>query len=80
MPKRKSTMLLTHHLKQLKLPTILRDYPSVAAICSRENVSFETFLLRLCERELAERQQRATERRIKAGRPATADRGTRQCD
>ncbi len=66
--KRKSTMLLAHHLKQLKLPTILRDYAAVAAVCSRENVSFETFLLRLCERELTERQQRATERRIKAAK------------
>jgi DNA replication protein DnaC len=66
--KQKSTMLLKHHLKQLKLPTILRDYTSVAEICSRENVSFETFLLRLCERELTERQQRATERRIKAAK------------
>jgi DNA replication protein DnaC len=66
--KQKSTMLLKHHLKQLKLPTILRDYTSVAAVCSRENVSFETFLLRLCERELTERQQRATERRIKAAK------------
>ena len=62
----KSTLLLTHCLKQLKLPTMLRDYASVAAVCGRENVSFETYLLRLCERELAERQQRATERRIKA--------------
>ena len=66
MAKRKSTVLLEHCLKQLKVPTILRDYGSVAAICSRENVSFEEFLLRLCERELAERQQRAMERRIKA--------------
>jgi DNA replication protein DnaC len=64
----KSTILLQHHLKQLKLPTMLRDYSSVAAICGRENVSFETYLLRLCERELAERQQRATERRIKAAK------------
>ena len=68
MSKRKSTVLLTHCLKQLKLPTIHRDYAAVAAICSRENVSFEIFLLRLCERELTERQQRAMERRIKAAK------------
>jgi DNA replication protein DnaC len=64
----KSTVLLAHCLKQLKLPTICRDYAAVAAICSRENVSFERFLLRLCERELSERQQRAMERRIKAAK------------
>ena len=68
MAERKATVLLEHHLKQLKLPTMLRDYASVAAVCGRENVSFETFLLRLCERELVDRQQRATERRIKAAK------------
>ena len=68
MSKRKSTVLLAHCLKQLKLPTICRDYAAVAATCSRENVSFERFLLRLCERELSERQQRAMERRIKAAK------------
>jgi DNA replication protein DnaC len=68
MAERKSTVLLEHHLKQLKLPTMLRDYASVAAVCGRESASFETFLLRLCERELVERQQRATERRIKAAK------------
>jgi len=64
----KSTVLLEHHLKQLKLPTVLRDYASVAAVCGKENASFQTFLLRLCERELIDRQQRATERRIKAAK------------
>ena len=68
MSKRKPTVLLEHCLKQLKLPTIHRDYAAVASICSRENASFETFLLRLCERELTERQQRAMERRIKAAK------------
>lgn len=64
----KATVLLEHHLKQLKLPTFLRDYASVAAVCGRENAAFETFLLRLCERELIDRQQRATQRRIKAAK------------
>ncbi len=68
MAERKATVLLEHHLKQLKLPTMLREYASVAATCGRENQPFETFLLRLCERELVDRQQRATERRIKAAK------------
>jgi DNA replication protein DnaC len=68
MAERQATVLLDHHLKQLKLPTMLREYASVAATCGRENQPFETFLLRLCERELVERQQRATERRIKAAK------------
>jgi len=68
MAEHKSTVLLVHHLKQLKLPTFLREYAAVAATCGRENQPFETFLLRLCERELLDRQQRATERRIKAAK------------
>ena len=68
MAERKATVLLEHHLKQLKLPTFLRDYASTAAVCGRQNASFETFLLRLSERELIDRQQRATERRIKAAK------------
>jgi len=48
--------------------TDLRAYAAVAATCGRENQPFETFLLRLCERELIERQQRATQRRIKAAK------------
>ena len=66
MSDRKATVLLEHCLKQLKLPTMLREYAAVAAVCGRENQPFESFLLQLCERELIERQQRATERRIKA--------------
>jgi len=68
MAEHKSTVLLAHHLKQLKLPTFLREYAAVAATCGRENQPFETFLLRLSERELIDRQQRATERRIKAAK------------
>lgn len=63
-----ATVLLEHHLKALKLPTMLREYAAVAAVCGRENRSFETFLLRLSERELLDRRQRATERRIKAAK------------
>ena len=68
MAERKATVLLAHHLKQLKLPTFLRDYAAAAAVCGRRNASFETFLLQLSERELIDRQQRATERRIKAAK------------
>lgn len=64
----KSKVLLDHCLKQLKLATIRREYESVGALCAKENHSFETFLLKLCERELIERQQRATERRIKSAK------------
>ncbi len=66
MPKsRKSTVLLEHHLKQLKLPTMLREYPLQARACSQEKCDYPTYLLRLCEKELADRQRRAMDRRIK---------------
>jgi len=65
---RKSTVLLEHHLKQLKLPTILKEYPSLAKSCSQEKCDYPTYLLRLCENELAERQRRAMDRRIKAAK------------
>jgi len=58
--KRKSTVLLEHHLKQLKLPTILKEYPLLAKSCSQEKCDYPTYLLRLCEKELADRQRRAT--------------------
>jgi DNA replication protein DnaC len=65
---RKSTVLLEHHLKQLKLPTMLKEYPVLAKSCSREKCDYPTYLLRLCEKELADRQRRAMDRRIKAAK------------
>ena len=64
----KSTVLLMHHLKQLRLPTILREYSSVAAACSQDRASYPDYLLRLTERELLDRETRAAERRLKAAR------------
>jgi DNA replication protein DnaC len=65
MSKDPSSLLLEHHLKALKLPTFLRDYASVAAVCSQERSSYPVYLFRLRERELIDRERRATERRIK---------------
>lgn len=62
----KSTVLLEHHLKVLKLPTMLRDYGSLAASCGREHADYATYLLRLAERELLDRERRSAERRIRA--------------
>jgi DNA replication protein DnaC len=65
MSKNPAVLLLEHHLKELKLPTCLRDYDSVGAVCSQERCDYPTYLLRLAERELIDRERRATERRIK---------------
>ena len=64
----KPSVLLDHYLKQLRLPTILREHASVAATCAKEGCDFPTFLLRLVERELIDREKRAAQRRIKDAR------------
>lgn len=64
----KSTVLLEHHLKTLKLPTMLREYAKVAATCAQQNVAHAGFLTQLTELELIERERRAAERRLKAAR------------
>ena len=61
-------VLLAHHLKQLKLPTILREYDKVARECARAGVDHPRYLLRLAELELIERERRTVERRIRAAR------------
>lgn len=61
-----SGVLLQHHLKQLKLPTMLREYAPLAAACTNEKVDYASYLLRLCERELIDRERRAAERRLRA--------------
>ena len=64
----KSTLLLEHHLKELRLPTFLRDYRKLAAQCAAEGVDHPDYLLRLAELELIDRHQRMVERRIRAAR------------
>jgi DNA replication protein DnaC len=64
----KSTVLLQHHLKALKLPTIGRECAKIASRCATENVDHLAFLLQLCERELIDRERRASERRLKAAK------------
>ena len=58
-------LLLEHHLKTLRLPTILREYDKVARQCAQEKADFPRYLLRLAELELLDRDRRATERRIR---------------
>jgi DNA replication protein DnaC len=61
-------VLLAHHLKQLKLPTVLREYDKVARECARDGVDHPRYLLRLIELELLDRERRTVERRIRAAR------------
>ena len=62
----RSVVLLDHHLKALKLSTMLREYASLAASCGKDRSDYVTYLLRLSERELLDRERRSAERRVKA--------------
>ena len=61
----RSTLLLEHHPKELRLPSFLREYGKLAAQCAAENVDHAQYLLRLAELELIDRHQRMVERRIR---------------
>ena len=61
-------VLLAHHLKELHLPTCLREYDRLARQCASEGVDHVRYLLRLVELELIDRERRLVERRIKAAR------------
>ena len=64
----KSTVLLHHHLKALRLPTVAAECEAIAARCATDNVDHLGFLLQLCERELLDRERRAADRRLKAAK------------
>jgi DNA replication protein DnaC len=61
-------VLLRHHLAALHLPTFKAECEQVARPCASENTDYLGFLLRLCERELSDREQRACARRLRAAR------------
>ncbi len=61
-------VLLSHHLKKLRLPTFLAEYDKLARQCAARNETHVQYLLRLSELELIERERRMIERRIKAAK------------
>lgn len=61
-------VLLKHHLEKLRLPTIRREWQAAAAACASEGRDYGDYLLRLTERELIEREQRAAQRRTKSAK------------
>jgi len=62
--KNKPAVLLEYYLKRLKLVTMLKEYAVVAEVCGQERTDYLNFLLRLAEREVLRREERAAERRI----------------
>jgi len=63
-----SSDLLGHYLKTLKLPLFASEYDKVSKTCSQEQENYKGFLFRLAELEVLDREQRASERRIKQAR------------
>ena len=61
-------ILLTHHLKALKLPTFLREHQKLARQCAAEGMDHVRYLARLVELELIDRERRMVERCIKAAK------------
>ncbi len=64
----KSAVLLKHHLKALKLPTMHAECEKIARRCAADNADHLAFLLQLCELELIERERKSAERRLKMAR------------
>jgi DNA replication protein DnaC len=64
----KSLVLLHHHLKSLRLPTVAAECEKVAAVAAADNADHLSYLLRLTELELLEREKRSAERRLKSAR------------
>jgi len=70
-------VLLEHHLKALRLPTLLREYDKVARQCAAEDIDYPPYLLRMSELELLDRERRATERRVRQAKfPAVKSLGS----
>lgn len=61
-------VLLSNHLKALKLPTFAREYEKVAMESAQDRADYPRYLLRLCELERIDRERRNVERRIRLAR------------
>ena len=58
-------LLLAHHLKQLRLPTIAKQYASLAREAMEHGLSYETYLLTLVEQETATREENQRQLRMR---------------
>ena len=61
-------ILLSHRLKSLRLPTVLREYGKLAKQAAAEGLDHVQFLARLIELEMIDRERRMIERRIKTAK------------
>src|SRR5579864_2720603 len=56
--------LLENYLRQLRLPTFAHNYQAFAQDATRTNLSYERYLLALCQAEAEQRQANRVERAI----------------
>ncbi len=67
-------MLLRHHLKTLRLPTMLSEYAKLSREAAEKDEGYESYLLKLSELEVNQRGANAITARIKnAGFPVLKD-------
>jgi DNA replication protein DnaC len=64
----RATVLLCHHLRAQRLLTITAGCEKVAAQAALGNVDHLSYLSQLCELGLLERERKAAEQRVKAGK------------
>lgn len=58
-------LLLGHYLKQLRLPTVARQYSAVARDAQDRNLGYEEYLLALLEQESLVREENQRQQRLK---------------
>ncbi|WP_244853124.1 ATP-binding protein, partial [Bacillus sp. J14TS2] len=58
-------LLLDHITKQLRMPTIAKQFRSLAREAEERNLSYEEYLLALLETELQTREENQRQRRLK---------------
>src|SRR5258708_35196080 len=56
--------LLENYLRQLRLPTFAQNYQTFAQDATRTNLSYERYLLALCQAEAEQREANRIERAI----------------
>lgn len=60
--------LMETYLRQLRLPTFLKNYLQFAVDASRNDLDYPRYLLALAEQEVIQREHNMIQRRIKAAR------------
>lgn len=58
-------LLLRHHLKQLKMPTVAKHYEALARDAQEQGLSYEAYLLALVEQEVQTREDNQRAQRLK---------------